>query len=395
MTINLTINDIPEYLKSSKLYETLNENDSNDSFDISKEFFKKELVINTLNDLIFYIRIFDYWMINNIPNEFYDWVFKNKDKIDMDLLNDQFPMNDLIKQIKIIINTPINKLCTYYSTIGDLELLKHAHENRYPWDEETCLCAAENGHLGCLIYAHKNGCYWIVEFICIAAAHYGHLECLKYAHKNGCKRYTENICRIAALYGHLDCLKYAHENGFPWDILTYNSAVVNGDLECLKYVHENGCRWLIEDPCRIAAQFGHLDCLKYVYENGCTWDKFTSSYTVTYGHLDCLKYAHENGCPWDVWTCRSAAEYGYLECLKYAHENGCPWDENTCHVAARKGHLDCLKYAHENGCPWLVEYTYRNVLGNGQLECLKYARENGCKWLVEEICQCTEENGDL
>jgi hypothetical protein len=51
-----------------------------------KEFFKNELEINTFEDLVSYIRIFDYWMVNKIPIHFYDWVFKNKDKININLL---------------------------------------------------------------------------------------------------------------------------------------------------------------------------------------------------------------------------------------------------------------------------------------------------------------------
>ena len=108
MTINLTINDIPDFLRDSELCKNIV---SDESFDIPIELFKKELIINTFEDLIDYIKIFDYWMINKIPpKKFYDWVFENKDKIDINLLNDQFHMNDLIKQIKIIIETHYNKL---------------------------------------------------------------------------------------------------------------------------------------------------------------------------------------------------------------------------------------------------------------------------------------------
>ena len=297
MTINLTINDIPNYIKASKLYEILNENDNNDLFNIPNEFFKKELVINTFEDLISYIRIFDYWMINNIPNEFYDWIFENKDKINMDLLNELFNTNNLIKQLKIIIDTPSNnELCYYYSSIGNLELLKYIYENRdrYKWlVEKTCSSAAENGHLECLKYAHENGCMW-----------------------------DEYTCSSAAKNGHLDCLKYAHENGCPW--------------------HESTC-------CNAN---GHLDCLKYAHENGCPWNKWTCCYSAMYGHLECLKYAHENGCEWNHLICSYAATNGHLECLKYAHENDCPWIEDTCQYAAEYGQLECLKYAYENGCPW-------------------------------------------
>lgn len=119
MTISLKIIDVPEYLKLSKLYDSLLELD-NKSFDVPIEMFKKEIIINTFDDLIVYIRIFNYWMINYIPNDFYDWVFDNKDKINTDLLNDIFPMNDIINDIKIIINTPNHKDCC---------ILKNSHIN--------------------------------------------------------------------------------------------------------------------------------------------------------------------------------------------------------------------------------------------------------------------------
>lgn len=38
---------------------------------------------------------------------------------------------------------------------------------------------AENGHLHCLMYAHKHGCPWC-KYTCIRAAHNAHLGCLKY-----------------------------------------------------------------------------------------------------------------------------------------------------------------------------------------------------------------------
>ena len=80
MITTITINDIPEFLKDSELCKNI---ESDDSFDVPIEFFKKELIINTFEDLIDYIKIFDYWMINKIPDEFYDWIFKNKNKINL------------------------------------------------------------------------------------------------------------------------------------------------------------------------------------------------------------------------------------------------------------------------------------------------------------------------
>ena len=67
-------------------------------------------------------------MINKTPDEFYDWVFDNKEKININLLNDQFPMNHLINEINEIIDGPDNKLCSYFSLIGNLPLLKYCHK---------------------------------------------------------------------------------------------------------------------------------------------------------------------------------------------------------------------------------------------------------------------------
>ena len=89
-----------------------------------------------------------------MDDEFYDWIYENKDKINMDLLNDQFHMNDLIKQIRNIISIPFTMWCNHYSSIGDLRLLKYAHKKGDSMNDRTCFEAAYNGHLECLKYAH-------------------------------------------------------------------------------------------------------------------------------------------------------------------------------------------------------------------------------------------------
>jgi len=237
MTTSLTIYEIPNYLLDSKLYQNIN---SYESFDVPDKFFRKELEINTFDDLVSYILIFDYWIVNKNPIEIYQWVFENKDKINMDLLNDQFLINPLVDEIKIIINTPNDELCGKFSSIGNLSLLKFVHENGCEWNKETYSSAAGNGHLEWLKYAHENGCEWLGGYACTYAAANGHLECLKYCHENGC----------------------------TWDSWTCHVAAENGHLECLKYAHENGCEWLVKRTCSYAAANGHLECLKYAHENG-------------------------------------------------------------------------------------------------------------------------------
>jgi len=90
MSIALTKNDIPKYLQKSRLYENI---ESDDPFEVPEEFFEKELVIDTFDNFVSYLVIFDYWMLDKYPNEIYIFIIENKDKINMDLLQEQFPMN--------------------------------------------------------------------------------------------------------------------------------------------------------------------------------------------------------------------------------------------------------------------------------------------------------------
>jgi hypothetical protein len=197
-----------------------------------------------LDDLIEYIKLFDYWIINKIPNEFYNWIFQNKNKINIDLLNELFPMNDLIKQIHIIINISNNYLCENACIYGFLNLLK---------------------------YAHKNGCPWNKNIICCDAVFNGHLECLKYLYENGCIL-DELTCSTSVINGHLECLKFLHKNGCSWDELTCSNAAEYGHINCLKFARENGCPWIAKLTCSNAARNKHIDCLNYVLENGYVWD---------------------------------------------------------------------------------------------------------------------------
>ena len=72
MILSIRKSEISEYVWNSILYENIQ---SDEPFELSEEHYRKEIIINTFEDLIIYIRILDFWLVNKIPNEFYDWVF--------------------------------------------------------------------------------------------------------------------------------------------------------------------------------------------------------------------------------------------------------------------------------------------------------------------------------
>ena len=65
-------------------------------------------------------------------------------------------------------------------------MLKYLRENGCPWDEQTCLAAAEMGHLDVLKYAHENGCPLTWQGHCYLAAEGRHLDVLQWLIDNGC-----------------------------------------------------------------------------------------------------------------------------------------------------------------------------------------------------------------
>lgn len=147
------------------------------------------------------------------------------------------------------------KICSLAALGGNLEILKYAIKNGCRWDRYTCRNAAAGGHLQCLKYVVGNGCPTNDTYNC--AAYHGNLEIMKYAHENRFI-WDEDTCIYAAKKGHLECLKYAHENGCSlhedtcgniseigceWDIRICENAAENGHLHILQYCYNEGLEW--------------------------------------------------------------------------------------------------------------------------------------------------------
>jgi hypothetical protein len=276
----------------------------------------------------------------------------------------------------------VSKFFPLLSKYGQLKCLKYLWEHcdeidiQYTWNEKTCISAAKNGHLDCLIYVHENGCPWSKD-TCAAASSNGHLDCLKYARNNGCSWDTQT-CIEAAKYGHLNILTYAKVNGCHWNMKDISEMVCdNGHLDCLKYLHSIG---LEIEKCSVdtICKNGHLYIIKYLWENGNDYFDHNSLMDVISGnHLDCLKYLHFAGLTGDNDLCHEACASNTFECFKFLHSVGYLWNHKECDEAAKNGYLNCLIYAHENGCQWSKE-TCILAMDNKQLICLKYLIENGC-----------------
>ncbi|AGO85705.1 F-box domain containing protein [Pandoravirus salinus] len=133
---------------------------------------------------------------------------------------------------------------------------------------------------------------------------------------------TSGVCDCAAEKGHLACLMYARAIGCPWSKDTLCYAALGGCLDCLTYAHLAGAPCYDEQVCWSAAEGGSLACLTYARDViKCTWDEGTIDLAARNGHLHILVYAEENDCPCSEWAHSEAAKNGHTECLQFIYDH--------------------------------------------------------------------------
>lgn len=290
---------------------------------------------------------------------------------------------------------------TYYAAKrGQLKIFKYIIKHGGFWDSDTYVAAAESGQLEMLKYLHKNeylmalkkGLELDLEGNIMESEERFELD--SEGNTLPSFNWDTDTCAYAAMNGQLGCLDYAHTNGCPWDSKTCEYAAYDS-IECLIYAHIHGCPWNSK-VCDNAISQGRLNIFEYAIENGCPCDNDICTTAAAFDKIEMLKYLHEKGYHWDESTCANASRNDSIECLKYAHENGCPWDSNTCSEAVGLNSIECLEYAHTHGCPWdskACELAIENVSDNYDynyeickheikpdynFECLRYLYENRC-----------------
>ena len=79
MTIELTEDKIPQFLKNSDLYKTIEFDGSfEDSFSIPNKYFRENTKVESLEDLSELLQVLRYWLSEEKPF-IYDFVYSNPD----------------------------------------------------------------------------------------------------------------------------------------------------------------------------------------------------------------------------------------------------------------------------------------------------------------------------
>lgn len=366
--------EVPEYLRKSDFYLSLNEEDD-ESLCIPQINFKLSTTVDDEHSLRNLLATLRFWGVQEILDEVYDAVVKDNayDAVLSEFVAELrylkvlsqlrlksmhrklrivFTAGDLqvakylIEKIKRNIPEEIGKELTVLAAGGGhLDCLTYLHSLQCSWNSEACEVAARNGHCECLIYLHENGCEWSAEAVVQGAASYGHLPCLQYLVKMGCT-VSSNTLLAVTYYDHVECLVYLHSLGIPWvDFGPW--AAKNDALDCLKFALEHGCIFQVHP----VLAFRSTQCLQLVHDSGFMWTVECANIVASSDKVELLKYVHELGCPWDVSTCVACIHSDRnIDCLIYAIKHGCPCDATALFRAGEKLNIVAMEYIYSSGC---------------------------------------------
>ena len=98
---DIEFSEISDFLHNSELYKNL---ESEDDFEISKKYYKNDLIINSIDDFIHILYTLRFWCIEKIPYKVYDYIMANKIMIEIyyNLLEDIFNDFSFLKEFNIL-----------------------------------------------------------------------------------------------------------------------------------------------------------------------------------------------------------------------------------------------------------------------------------------------------
>ena len=360
----IDIEDVPDFLKKSKLYKTFlenlkNEKESSDGsgsednemetistkIPVNEKHFIKSPNIENGEDLKRLIEVMRYWMVDDVPDEIYDAILDLKiEGVDLEEFSD-FPS---IKSLRALVKKfGCMFLIKEAAKIGSLKVMKYAHSRNYFVAEEAFVFSAKNGHYECLKYLFQISNKWKNNktLICLIAKQ-GYADLLKICIEdrkntfglNYWNKYYDNVIGEttmlqALLGGNLECVELLHDYGIPIQRHSYGLFHISS-----------------VDACRIAAENGHLDILKYGISKGLTVSSSLLNSAVKNGHLNIIKFIKENyQVDFSDFICYLAIKNNQDECFKWCFDNGATISDNCFNVILEKERLDLIRYIHEKG----------------------------------------------
>ena len=431
----LNVENIPDFLKDSKLYQDFIKNLSKEDIDLSDDeedenispqlsipskYFIDNLSMKDGVDLQKVLESLRFWMINYVPNELTDFVLKTSD-IDYTKIFDNFKDLFFINKIYLLLEVQPDKVLETVIENNNLGLFKYLYHIKWKCYERDICSAVKKGYDEIVIYY-------------IDSYHKGYLEEIKKffekterRDKSDDKRSKDKDIKRSNINDFKHPISdmnitFNHNSRFPQreredtgpfgDIIdidphsirttapgvyTFNMAMTPNNMVPSGHVNFsridsadvtfnekseiNFKHFILEENTIIyqAAINGDLNLLRYAHKNGCDFHGYNSDYASPNIIPDVIRSKVPN----------------YLEIINYlikyvfVSEQFCVADidiinrlyndTKICAAAAEINDIELLKILKEKKFDW-DEKVCAFAAKNDNLEMLEYARDNSCKW---------------
>jgi hypothetical protein len=184
----LRLINVPKCLQYSQLFRNFADNcdDKNDEIIVPSEFLVENFILKSPADVKNCIEILNYWnfLENEIPFEFYEACIKNRNFLDLELLDKCYGQHFLKKQIILIKNHDDENLCQVASNEHEFELMIAANKCGCPLDPKSFEKAILKEHIECIDYVLSVNVSWR-NYTCSVAVYCRLNKCLNYLVEKG------------------------------------------------------------------------------------------------------------------------------------------------------------------------------------------------------------------
>lgn len=419
--ISIKLGHIPNYLRNSDLFRSLNHDDPEEFILVPEGCCKSDTSVDSLISLENVLSTIRYWGVHEVPDTAISYVLTSQENVlcTLEKFDYDLRLHDCVESIRGATDLD-SKICVAVK-YKHPQMLQYLLQDGHNPPHNAFVLAAEHGHVNCLHLLCSSGIHLPDEIrnrVCKICCTKGHTECLQYMHAAGAAL-NRNLAALSVKNGHATCLAFLHRCGVPLRLGDAVQAAQRGYLSCLELVlATTDAR--AEIICVKAAAGGHLACLKLAVQMGCAPGKTALAEAARNGRLDCMQFLVLQGVSMGTVVSEAACRGGHLRCLKYAVEQHCPVNQQCIVNAARYNHLHCMAHLHEKlGCT-LDEYVLHAAVTGGNLPtlkyvygragiagtvaltaqaaaasnvgCLKYLREQGCPWDRTAVTHAVEHN---
>ena len=254
-----------DIIKNSSLYKSFKDEEELKE-KVSKKYIIDKIEINKLDDLTNLLHICQFWKIDELPWEIYDFIYKNQKS----------------EKLKLEDYSEIQDTFTDYNKLSDIQVLLTIYADKIP---TTYI----NYRIPITINYDYN-----IEILFKTIIKNKKLNLLKWC--NTKYIFSDRImlpyCEWVVLYNYPECLQYLIDNNYS--IINNNclvKAIENNNLECLKILHINKIKWS-DTHIKLGIEHKSKECVEFLQNNKCLYEEEhfkeqeeTKMWCINYGHL--------------------------------------------------------------------------------------------------------------